>query len=81
MQIRAASPADQPDRALGWLRGAMLAIAVLALAAAVVSGDAQYVLVRSVKHNPAVAAIEAGIPDIGAVIFAALGIALALHGK
>jgi hypothetical protein len=69
------------DRAFGWLRGAMLALAVLAVAAAVVSWDAQYVLVRAVKHNPAVAALEAGIPDIGAVIFAALGVALALHGK
>jgi hypothetical protein len=59
----------------------MLALAVLAIAAAVVSWDAQYVLVRSVKHNPAVAALEAGIPDIGAVIFATLGIALALHGR
>lgn len=29
----------------------------------------------------AVAALEAGIPDVGALIFAALGIALALHGK
>jgi hypothetical protein len=28
-----------------------------------------------------VAAVEAGIPDVGAVIFAALGVALALHGK
>ena len=56
--------------AQGWLRGAMLALAVLAVAAAAVSWDAQYVLVRSVKHNPAVAALEAGIPDIGALIFA-----------
>jgi hypothetical protein len=59
----------------------MLALAVLAIAAAVVSWDAQYVLVRSVKHNPVVASLEAGIPDIGALIFATLGIALALHGK
>ena len=28
-----------------------------------------------------IAALEAGIPDVGALIFAALGIALALHGK
>jgi len=70
-----------PDRSLGWLRGAMAALAVLAAAAAVVSWDAQYVLVRSVKHNPAVAALEAGIPDIGALIFATLGIALALQGR
>ena len=59
----------------------MLALAVLAVAAATVSWDAQYVLVRSVKHNPAVASLEAGIPDVGALIFATLGIALALHGK
>ena len=70
-----------PDRARAWLRGALLALAALAIAAAAVSWEAQYVLVRSVKHSPAVAALEAGIPDVGALIFAALGIALALHGK
>jgi hypothetical protein len=59
----------------------MIALAVLAAAAAVVSWEAQYVLVQAVKHNPLVAALEAGIPDIGALIFAALGIALALHGR
>jgi hypothetical protein len=59
----------------------MAALAALAIAAAVVSWDAQYVLVRSARHNPAVAGLEAGIPDVGAVIFAALGIALALHGR
>jgi hypothetical protein len=59
----------------------MASLALLAAAAAVVSWDAQYVMVRTVKHSPAVAALEAGIPDIGAVIFAALGIALALHGR
>jgi hypothetical protein len=78
---RGTVPAAKSDRAAGWLRGAMLALAVLASAAAVVSWDAQYVLVRFVKHNPAVASLEAGIPDVGALIFAALGIALALHGK
>ena len=36
---------------------------------------------RQVKHIPAIAALEAGIPDAGALIFAALGIALALHGR
>jgi hypothetical protein len=77
------APAGLPaaDRAQSWLRGAMAGLAVLAAAAAVVSWDAQYVLVRGVKHNPAIAALEAGIPDIGALIFAALGIALALRGK
>jgi hypothetical protein len=69
------------DRAQSWLRNAMIALAILAAAAAAVSWDAQYVLVKTVKHTPAIAALEAGIPDIGALIFAALGIALALHGK
>jgi hypothetical protein len=64
-----------------WLRGAMAALAVLAAGAAVVSWDAQYVMVYSARHAPAVAALEAGIPDAGALIFAALGIALALHGR
>jgi hypothetical protein len=38
-------------------------------------------MVHQVKHVPAIAALEAGIPDAGALIFAALGIALALHGR
>jgi hypothetical protein len=59
----------------------MVALAVLAAAAAVVSWDAQYVMVSQVKRTPAIAALEAGVPDVGAVIFAALGIALALHGR
>jgi hypothetical protein len=74
----------QPGRAdtgRAWLRNAMAALAVLAVAAAVVSWDAQYVMVHQVKHVPAIAALEAGIPDAGALIFAALGIALALHGR
>ena len=69
------------DRAQAWLRSAMAALAVLAAAAAAVSWDAQYVLVRAVKHDTAVAALEAGIPDAGALVFASLGVALALHGK
>jgi hypothetical protein len=59
----------------------MAALAVLASAAAVVSWDAQFVMVKSARHVPAVAALEAGIPDAGALIFATLGIALALHGR
>jgi hypothetical protein len=59
----------------------MASLAVLAAAAAAVSWDAQYVMVRQVKHNPTIAALEAAIPDVGALIFATLGIALALHGK
>ena len=75
-------PADRDPRewAQAWLRGAMLALAVLAAAAAVVSWGAQYLLVRSVKHSMVIAALEAGIPDVGALIFAALGIAVALDG-
>ena len=72
---------DPREWAQAWLRGAMLALAVLAAAAAVVSWDAQYLLVRSVKHSMVIAALEAGIPDVGALIFAALGIAVALDGK
>jgi hypothetical protein len=70
-----------PGQAGWWLRGAAVALGVLAAAAAAVSWDAQYTMVRAVKHVAAVAALEAGIPDVGAVIFAALGVALALHGK
>jgi hypothetical protein len=69
------------DTGRAWLRNAMAALAVLAIAAAVVSWDAQYVMVHQVKRVPAIAALEAGIPDAGALIFAALGIALALHGR
>ena len=78
---RAQWPSDPAGTGRAWLRGAMAALAVLAAAAAVVSWDAQYVMVHSVKHTPAIAALEAGIPDAGALIFAALGIALALHGR
>src|SRR6266496_2139147 len=69
------------DRAQAWLRCAMAALALLAAAAAAVSWDAQYVLVRAVKHDTAIAALEAGIPDVGAVVFASLGVALALHAR
>ena len=82
----AITPTVQPavtihDRARTWLRTATAALATLAAAAAAVSWDAQYILVRDVKHASVIAALEAGIPDIGALIFAALGIALALHGR
>ena len=80
-------PASHPatrhpaDSGRAWLRNAMAALALLAAAAAVVSWDAQYVMVRQARHVPVIAALEAGIPDTGALIFAALGIALALHGR
>jgi hypothetical protein len=73
--------ADPAGTGRAWLRGAMAALAALAAAAAVVSWDAQYVMVYSARPTPVIAALEAGIPDAGALIFAALGIALALHGR
>jgi len=69
------------DAGRAWLRNAITALAVLATAAAVVSWDAQYVMVRTARRDTVIAALEAGIPDAGALIFAALGIALALHGR
>jgi len=64
-----------------WLRNAVAALGVLAAAAATVSWQAQFVMVSAVKRPAVIAAIEAGIPDAGALIFAGLGIALALHGR
>jgi hypothetical protein len=80
---RTRRPKDRtgPDRAVRWLRNAMIALGVLAIAAAVVSFAAQYQMVSGVKHARVIAALEAGIPDAAAAIFACLGIALALHGK
>jgi hypothetical protein len=69
------------DRAARWLRNAMIALGVLAVIAAVVSFAAQYHMVLSYKGVRVIAALEAGIPDVSAVVFASLGIALALHGK
>jgi hypothetical protein len=73
---------DRPgDRSGAWLRNAMAGLAVLAAAAAVVSYQAQYRMVAGYKHAPTMAALQAGIPDAAALVFASLGIALALHGK
>jgi len=69
------------DRPARWLTASMVALAVLAAAAAVVSFSAQYRMVHAAKGTPAVAALEAAIPDVAALIFATLGIALALHGR
>jgi hypothetical protein len=59
----------------------MIALGMLAAAAAVVSFSAQYLMVLDYRGNRAVAALEAAIPDAAALVFASLGIALALHGK
>jgi Protein of unknown function (DUF2637) len=77
----AARRKEPKDRAGLWLRNAMIALGLLALAAAVVSYAAQYHMVYAAKGVKVVAALEAGIPDVSAVVFASLGIALALHGK
>jgi hypothetical protein len=69
------------DRPARWLTASMIALGVLAGASAVVSYAAQYQMVLAAKAVAPVAALEAGIPDIAALIFATLGIALALHGK
>jgi hypothetical protein len=53
----------------------------LAGAAAAVSFTAQYRMVNATRHFPAIAAAEAAIPDAAALVFASLGIALALHGR
>jgi hypothetical protein len=69
------------DRAVLWLWNAMIALGMLAAAAAVVSYAAQFNMIVSARHGRVIAALEAGIPDVSAAIFACLGIALALHGK
>ena len=69
------------DRPARWLTVSMIALGVLAATSAVVSYAAQYRLVFAAKDAAAVAALEAGIPDVAALIFATLGIALALHGR
>jgi hypothetical protein len=69
------------DRSGLWLRNAAAGLCVLAAAAAVVSFTAQYRMVDATRHLPVVAALEAAIPDAAALVFACLGIALALHGR
>ena len=69
------------DRSGLWLRNAAAGLCVLAAAAAVVSFTAQYRMVYAARHLPVIAALEAAIPDAAALVFACLGIALALHGR
>ena len=81
-------PGSQPvpprwsrDRSGPWLRNAAAGLCVLAAAAAAVSFTAQYRMVDATRHLQVVAALEAAIPDTAALVFACLGIALALHGR
>jgi hypothetical protein len=64
-----------------WLALSMVALGALAVAAAIVSYAAQYRMVYGAKRSVPAAVLEAGIPDVAALIFAALGIALALHAR
>jgi hypothetical protein len=56
-------------------------LCVLAAAAAAVSFTAQYRMVYGARRLAVVAGLEAAIPDAAAVVFACLGVALALHGR
>ncbi len=69
------------DRSGLWLRNAAAGLCALAAAAAAVSFTAQYRMVDATRQLPAIAALEASIPDAAALVFACLGIALALHGS
>jgi hypothetical protein len=64
-----------------WLRNAAAGLCVLAAAAAAVSFTAQYRMVDATRHLAMVAGLEAAIPDAAALVFACLGVALALHGR
>jgi hypothetical protein len=64
-----------------WLRNAAAGLCLLAAAAAVVSFTAQFRLIQATRHLAVVAGLEAAIPDAAALVFACLGIALALHGR
>src|SRR5258708_39456352 len=69
------------DRAGTWLRLAGMALGGLAAAAAAVSYQAQYQLIYAEKHQHVISLVQAGIPDIRSLVFACLGIALALHRR
>jgi hypothetical protein len=74
-------PKEPTDRAAAWLRFAGVAVGLVAVAAAAVSYEAQWRLVYRDKHELGVSYIQAAIPDLGSLVFACFGIALALHGK
>ena len=86
--IAGAAPAAGPrharlgqDRPGIWLHTAAAGLLALAGAAAAVSFSAQYRLVYAARHLAVAAGLEAAIPDAAALVFACLGIALALHGR
>jgi hypothetical protein len=78
---RPMDPKEPKDHAAAWLRFAGVAVGLVAAAAAAVSYEAQWRLVYADKHELGVSYIQAAIPDLGSLVFACFGIALALHGK
>jgi hypothetical protein len=80
-QPRSAKP--EYDQPWIWLLAAAAGLCLLAGAAAAVSYAAQYRLVYAARHlaAAAAAALEAAIPDAAALVFACLGVALAVHGR
>jgi hypothetical protein len=72
---------SQAGRPGAWLRGAAAGLGVLAAAAAAVSFTAQYEMVYAARRLAVIAGLEAVIPDAAALVFACLGVALALHGR
>jgi hypothetical protein len=69
------------DSAGVWLYVAAAGLFALSGAAAAVSFSAQYRLVYAARRLAVAAGLEAGIPDAAALVFACLGVALALHGR
>jgi hypothetical protein len=69
------------DRSAAWLRNAAIGLCALAAAAAAVSFTAQYRMVYADRHLAVVAGLEAAIPDAAALVFACLGVAMALQGR
>jgi hypothetical protein len=63
------------------IASAALLLAALAAAEGIVSWHGQYSFLIAIKHQELSAALEALGPDCGAVIFALLGVALALLGR
>lgn len=76
----AREPLTSQERAARWLRAAGVAVGVLAAGAAAVSYEAQLQLVQRTKHT-GLAYVQAAIPDLGALVFALMGVSLALQGK
>jgi hypothetical protein len=80
------SPEELAMRHAVTLRGSLILLAALLLAAlatamGIVSWHGQYTFIEAIKHQHIAAALEALGPDTGAVIFAVLGVALALLGR